>query len=151
MNMLSKVSDEQISDEYRKRFELKKGDFIKGSEDAAKHFNSEIGKRLDKELFGVIFLNGRNQVITTEIMFEGSVTQSAVYPREIIKRILELDAASIIVGHNHPSGNLNPSNNDLSITKKIKKACELIDCCLHDHLIVVQNGEFTSFVDRGLL
>ena len=151
MNMLSKVSDEQISDEYRKRFELKKGDFIKGAEDAAKHFNSEIGKRLDKELFGAIFLNGRNQVITTEILFEGSVTQTAVYPREIIKRILELDAAAIIIGHNHPSGNLNPSNNDLSITKKIKKACELIDCCLHDHLIVVQNGEFTSFVDRGLL
>jgi DNA repair protein RadC len=151
MNILSRVSDEQISDEYRKRFELKKGDIITSSKDAAKHFNSVIGKRLDKELFGVIFLNGRNQVITTEIMFEGSVTQSVVYPREIIKRILELDASSIIISHNHPSGNLNPSTHDISITKRIKEACKTIDCQLHDHLIVVYNGEFTSFADRGLL
>lgn len=151
MNILSGVSDEQISDEYRSRFELKKDDIVSSSVDAAKHFTTVLGHRLDKELFGVIFLNGRNQVIATEILFEGSVTQSAVYPRDIIKRIIDLNAAAIICGHNHPSGNLNPSPDDRNITRKIKTACKAIDCELHDHIIVVKGGEFTSFSDKGIL
>lgn len=151
MNHLSAVSDEQISDEYRSRFELKTGDIVNSSEDAARHFTSVIGFRVDKELFGVVFLNGRNQVITSEILFEGSVTNSAVYPREIIKRIIEINAAAIIIGHNHPSGSLNPSQDDRNITRKIKTACSTIDCELHDHIIVVKNGEYTSFADRGLI
>ena len=98
----------------------------------------------------MIYLNGKNAVISSEILFSGTLTTAAVYPREIIKRALEENAAAILVGHNHPSGNKNPSQDDLQITKKIKSACQTIDISLHDHLIVTSEG-FYSFSDHGVI
>ena len=83
-------------------------------------------------------------------LFEGTLTTSAVYPREVIKMILEKDAAAVIFVHNHPSGNPNPSGDDQKITRKLKAACETIDVQLHDHLIIAGN-DFTSMADKGMV
>lgn len=148
--MLDKVSDKQIEDEYHRRFTLKAGDSVNSSEDAARHFAALLSKETGRECFVVMFLNGANKYIACEVLFKGSLTTSAVYPREIIKRSLELDAAAILLGHNHPSGNLNPSHDDLQITRKIKAACETVDIALHDHLIIA-GGKWYSFADNGIL
>ena len=147
---LDKVSDKQIDEEYRKRFFLKAGDKLQNSEDAAKHFNVLFASDPTREHFGVIYLNGANKVIMSEILFSGTLTGSAVYPREIIKRALEENAGAIICGHNHPSGNLHPSRDDRNITEKIRLACETVDITLHDHVIVTGKGWY-SFADHGLI
>lgn len=146
---LSKVSDRQIDAEYRKRFFLKAGDRISQAQDAARHFNLLMAQDPAREHFGIIYLNGMNRVIHSEILFSGSLTSAAVYPREIIKRALKANAGAILCGHNHPSGNHQPSRDDLQITKKIKTACEAVDIVLHDHLIL--GDRVYSFADNGLV
>jgi len=148
--VLDKVSDKQIEKEYHRRFTLKAGDIVNSSEDAARHFAALLTKETGRECFAVMFLNGSNKYIACEILFKGSLTTSAVYPREIIKRALLLDSAAIICAHNHPSGNLQPSQDDLQITRKIKAACDTIDIALHDHLILAGDSWY-SFADNGIL
>jgi len=148
--MLDKVSDKQIEDEYHRRFSLKAGDSVNNAENAARHFTELLSKETGRECFVVLFLNGSNRYITSEILFKGTLTTSAVYPRVIIKRALELDSAAIICAHNHPSGNLQPSRDDLQITKKIKAACETVDIAMHDHLIIA-GDKWYSFADNGIL
>jgi len=148
--VLDKVSDKQIEDEYHRRFTLKAGDSVNSSEDAARHFVALLSKETGRECFVVMFLNGANKFIACEILFKGSLTTSAVYPRVIIKRALELDAAAIICAHNHSSGNLQPSRDDLQITNKIKDACATMDLSFHDHLILAGDSWY-SFADNGIL
>jgi DNA repair protein RadC len=148
---LSHISDDIIRDEYSRRFRLHKGDFIRSSEDVVNHLRTYLGNRTDRELFVVMFLNARNQVISTEVMFEGDLTTSAVYPRQVVKRALELNAAAVVIAHNHPSGNVNPSQDDMTLTKKLKTALKTVDIFLHDHIIIVPGNDHTSFSDRGLL
>ena len=95
-------------------------------------------------------MNGRNEILDFVIIFEGTLTSSAVYPREVIKIVLERDAAAVILVHNHPSGNPNPSKEDISITKQLSDACKLIDVHVHNHLIIAGN-EITSLADKGLM
>ena len=109
-----------------------------------------FAKDPSRENFGPIYLNGKNDIISSEILFSGTLTTAAVYPREIIRKAIEESAGAILVGHNHPSGNRQPSQDDLSITKKIKAACETVDITLHDHLIVTSEGYY-SFADNGVL
>ena len=94
--ILNLVSDKEIATEYKKRFFLKGGDKLAGSNDAASHLTVLLSNNPSREQFAVIFLNAANCIITSKVMFKGSLTSSAVYPREIIKKALELDAASII-------------------------------------------------------
>jgi DNA repair protein RadC len=98
----------------------------------------------------VVLLNGRNQVLDIVELFEGTLTTSAVYPREVIKLILEKDAAAVIFVHNHLSENPNPSKDDQNLTRKLKAACATIDVQLHDHLIIAGN-DFTSMADKGMI
>jgi len=147
---LDRVSDSELDKEYRKRFFLSAGEELHGAEDAAKHFNILFGEDPAREHFGIIYLNGANKVINSEILFTGSLTTSAVYPREVIKRAIEENAGAILVGHNHPSGNKQPSSDDLAITKKIKAACQTVDIAFHDHLILTSTGCY-SFADNGVL
>lgn len=107
-------------------------------------------KNRNRELFLIILLNGRNQIIDVVTIFEGGLTTSAVYPREVVKLILEQDAAAVIFVHNHPSGNLSPSQDDHRITKRLKQACQSIDVQVHDHIIIGGNDYF-SFADHSLL
>ncbi|MBC8551758.1 MAG: hypothetical protein ISR95_03480 [Candidatus Marinimicrobia bacterium] len=149
---LSFISDSEIRTEYLNRFTLRRGDKIRSSNDAIMQFQSLMVANAEKEEFYCLFLSGNNSVIAVEKLFDGSISSSAVYPRNIIKRVLELDALALVISHNHPSGNLNPSQDDLAITKKIKDALELVDCVLHDHLIIgYGKSEVYSFTDHGLI
>ena len=149
---LSIVSDRELQSEYIKRFTLERGHKIISSDDAIMQFQSLLVANADKEQFYCLFLSGNNSVISVERLFEGSISSSAVYPRDIVKRVLELNALAVIIGHNHPSGNLNPSQDDLNITKRIKNALELVDCHLHDDLIIgYGKSDVYSFSDHGLI
>ncbi|MEO6117716.1 MAG: DNA repair protein RadC [Methylotenera sp.] len=102
------------------------------------------------EVFMVLFLDAQNRIITTEEMFTGTLTQTSVYPREVVKRALHHNAASVIFAHNHPSGVAEQSRADEMITSELKKALALVDVRVLDHFIVAGNSTL-SFVERGLL
>jgi DNA repair protein RadC len=104
----------------------------------------------NRENFMVLYLNGQNQILKLETMFEGSLGSSAVYPREVVKKVLLYDAAAVIFVHNHPSGNLKPSRQDIEITKKLKSALETIDVRTLDHLIIGGTDIF-SFSEKGMI
>ena len=124
-------------------------DYIQSSENILDYLRHRLRDR-NREIFLAILLNGRNQVLDIIELFEGTLTTSAVYPREVIKMILEKDAAAVIFVHNHPSGNPNPSGDDQKITRKLKAACDTIDVQLHDHLIIAGN-DYTSMADKGMV
>ena len=105
---------------------------------------------LSYEVFAVIFLNRANKIVHFEIISRGGITGTVADPRIILKLALHHGATSIIISHNHPSGNLQPSNADNEITKKIKMAAELIDVKLLDHIIVSEEGYY-SYLDEGNL
>ncbi len=104
----------------------------------------------NKEQFIVICLNKSNKIIRREVISVGSLDASVVHPREIFKVAVENNAASIILVHNHPSGNPEPSNEDISITKKLVEAGKMMDIPVFDHLIIAGNT-YTSFVERRLI
>jgi DNA repair protein RadC len=124
-------------------------DYIQSSENVLDYLRHNLRDR-GREVFLVVLLNGRNQVLDIVELFEGTLTTSTVYPREVIKLILEKDAAAVIFVHNHPSGNPNPSKDDQNLTRKLKAACATIDVQLHDHLIIAGN-EYTSMTDKGMV
>ena len=124
-------------------------DYIQSSENILDYLRHRLRDR-NREIFLAILLNGRNQVLDIIELIEGTLTTSAVYPREVIKMILEKDAAAVIFVHNHPSGNPNPSNDDQNITRKLKAACETIDVQHPDYMIIAGN-DFTSMADKGMV
>jgi DNA repair protein RadC len=103
-----------------------------------------------REQFRVLFLDTKNQLIADEVTNEGTVDHAAVYPREVARRALELSAVSVILVHNHPSGDPKPSAADLAITREIVAAAEAISVRVHDHLVIGRNG-VASFKSLGLL
>jgi|SRR5450830_17242 len=105
---------------------------------------------LMREVFVVLFLDAQNRIVTTEEMFSGTLTQTSVYPREVVKRALYHNAASVIFAHNHPSGIAQQSQADELITKQLKQALMLVDVRVLDHFIVAGNTTL-SFSERGLL
>ncbi|RQO56241.1 hypothetical protein DBR47_16965 [Paucibacter sp. KBW04] len=105
---------------------------------------------LSHEVFAVLFLDAQHRLIAMEEMFRGTLTQTSVYPREIIKRGLDLSCAAVILAHNHPSGVAEPSRADEMLTQALKTALALVDMRVLDHL-VVGSGEVISFAERGLL
>lgn len=112
-------------------------------------FQLQIGD-LQHEVFSVIFLNCQNRFLAYEQMFRGSLTSTVVYPRELVKRALELGADGVILSHNHPSGNPNPSQADLILTSTLKAALALVDVKVRDHIIVTR-GLVTSMAETGQL
>ena len=124
-------------------------DFIRSSKEVLEYLQHNLRDK-NREVFMVIYLNGRNQIIKMEEVFEGTLSKSAVYPREVVKRALDNEAAALVFFHNHPSGNPNPSKEDLTITNKLKEASQSIDVVVHDHLIIAGN-EVYSFTDHGLI
>jgi DNA repair protein RadC len=91
---------------------------------------------LHHEVFGVVFLNAQHGLIAFEVMFRGSLTQTAVHPREVVKRALALHAASVVLAHNHPSGCAQPSSADQALTRVLSSALALVDVRVLDHLVV---------------
>jgi DNA repair protein RadC len=102
------------------------------------------------EQFRVLFLDTKNRLIADEAQARGTVNHTPVYPREVAKRCLELQATAIILVHNHPSGDPTPSRADIEMTEEIKAACATLGVVVHDHLIV-GNGRHLSFRREGLL
>ena len=102
------------------------------------------------EEFRILFLNKKNILIADEIQPYGTVDQTPIYPREVIKKALFYEASAIILVHNHPSGNPRPSNADISVTRQIMEACRTINITIHDHVIVTSD-EIYSFKSNLLL
>lgn len=109
----------------------------------------KLGER-EQEVFSVIFLNSQYQVIQYQEMFFGTIRETSVYPREIARKALKLNASAIICSHNHPSGNPEPSQADRTITDRIREVMGLVEVQLLDH-IVVGGGKTISFAERGWL
>lgn len=124
---------------------------IVSSPAAAEDFLREVFQGLEREKFGVLFLDSRHRVIRFEIMFSGTIDGASVSPREVVKRALELNAADVILAHNHPSGVAEPSDDDERLTSRLKIALELIAVRLVDHLIVGSGGHVVSFAARGVI
>jgi DNA repair protein RadC len=106
--------------------------------------------RSEKEEFRVLFLDRKNHLIADEVQNRGTVDHTPVYPREIIKRALELGASSIILVHNHPSGDPTPSKTDIAMTREIAGAAKALSIAVHDHLVIGRGGH-ASFKSLGLL
>lgn len=102
------------------------------------------------EEFRILFLNRRNEVIRDEVQQRGTIDHTPVYTREVVKRALELGAASIILMHNHPSGDHTPSKADIDITQQVVEAARAVGIKIHDHVIVSERGHY-SFRANGLL
>ena len=101
------------------------------------------------EVFACLMLDNRNRVITFREMFRGTIDGASVYPREVVKQALADNAAAVILAHNHPSGISEPSQADIRITERLRKALELVDIRVLDHVII--GDEITSLSERGLL
>lgn len=109
----------------------------------------QLGSRRH-EVFAVLFLDAQTRLLKLEEMFRGTLTQTSVYPREVVKRALDLHAASVILAHNHPSGAAQPSKADEYLTQTLSAALRLVDVRVLDHFVVGEN-EVISFAERGLM
>jgi DNA repair protein RadC len=109
----------------------------------------QLGGR-EHEVFAVMFLDAQSRLIKLEEMFRGTLTQTSVYPREVVKRAIALHASAVILAHNHPSGATDPSKADEALTQTLTQALKLIDVRVLDH-VVVGVAEAFSFAERGLL
>ena len=107
-------------------------------------------QHLGHEVFWVVFLDAQNRVIAAEELFRGTLTQTSVYPREVVKRALAHNAAGVILAHNHPSGVAEPSIQDQALTRALAESLALVDVKVLDHFIVAP-GAGLSFAERGLL
>jgi DNA repair protein RadC len=122
---------------------------IKTSNDIAQYLQATI-KDFSYEVFAVLFLNKANKINHFEIISRGGITGTVADPRIILKKALEENATSVVLCHNHPSGNLKPSKADEELTYKIKEAAKYFDIKVLDHIIVSEEGYF-SFADEGIL
>ncbi len=105
---------------------------------------------LEREVFVGLFLDSQQRLIASEALFRGTLAQTSVYPREVVKCALALNAAAVIFAHNHPSGVAEPSRADELLTQSLKSALALVDVRTLDHFVVA-GGEVVSFAERGLL
>ncbi|MFV2055789.1 MAG: DNA repair protein RadC [Thiohalomonadales bacterium] len=115
-----------------------------------KHYLRNQLRDEQQEVFAALLLDSQHRVIRFDRLFYGTIDQSAVYPREVVKRALQYNAAAIIFAHNHPSGHSEPSNADRQITQVLKDALNLVDVRVLDH-IVVGDTDVVSFAERGYL
>jgi DNA repair protein RadC len=149
---LTSISDTELREEYVRRFSKHPGDRLSTARSSAEHLRAFLSdKPKDQEHFVTVFLDSQLQVIDTELISSGSLATAAVFPREIIKRLLALEAGAIIVGHNHPSGETISSASDRALTKKLARALESIDAQILDHLVLGSGDSFFSFSDQRLL
>lgn len=111
---------------------------------------SAVLSRERTEVFRILFLDNRNRLLADEAQSRGTVNHTPVYPREVVKRALELHASAIILVHNHPSGDPSPSPQDVEMTNAIQAAAEVLSVVLHDH-VIIGNGRWFSFRKEGLL
>lgn len=129
--------------------EMQRGPFIGHSRDVQQLLCGRFRDR-DRETFAVVFLDTRHHVLAVEEMFQGTLNSATVFPREIVRRALQLNAAAMVAVHNHPSGNPSPSPDDRQVTRELQRACGLMDISLLDHIVIGGNDCF-SFAEHRLL
>lgn len=115
---------------------------------AVREYLKSMLRHEQHEVFGCLFLDSRHQVLAFEVLFRGSIDSTSVHPREVVKRALAQNAAALILCHNHPSGNTDPSQADRQLTKRLQKALELIDVRVLDHFII-GDGDPLSMAEYG--
>jgi DNA repair protein RadC len=121
-----------------------------GSPGAVKHYlQLHLGRRAH-EVFAVMFLDSQNRLLALEELFRGTLTQTSVYPREVVLHALKHQAAAVVLAHNHPSGTVQPSKADEALTQTLKAALALIDVRVLDH-VIVGPGQALSMAEQGLL
>ena len=148
----AKYAQLQASLEMGRRFlaeKLRREVLLGSTRDTRDFLQAQLRDRKN-EVFCVLFLDNRHRVLAFEELFQGTLNGTAVYPREVVKRALRLNAAAVILVHNHPSGVAEPSRADELLTGRLKEALALVDIRLLDHL-VVGDGEMVSFSERGLI
>jgi len=129
--------------------ESSQGQILSNSKEVYNVMKPLFAETDDVESVYCIFLNTKNRILAIEKMFSGTISSSAIYPRELIKRVIALKSAAIVLTHNHPSGFVEPSAEDKAVTIKITMALESIDVTLHDHIII--GDGFHSMADSGWL
>jgi DNA repair protein RadC len=138
----------EVSDRYLEA-RIISNDVVQNPKDLLEYLNQTIGHKT-KEVFAGIFLDAKNRVLTSQILFEGTLTTSSVYPREVIISALQHNAAAVIFAHNHPSGDVEPSTSDIGITKKLLFALQYVGIILHEHMIIGKQGYY-SFAAEGII
>lgn len=128
---------------------LSRGEALGGPEDTRRFLTARL-RQYPHEVFACLFLDNRHRVIAFEELFRGTIDAASVYPREVVRRTLDHNAAAVILAHNHPSGVAEPSRADESLTRRLRDALALVDVRVLDH-VVVGDGETVSFAERGLL
>jgi len=148
----SKMSDQDIINQALKilKLRLHKPDFFITEQDDARSYLKLQFSGLEYESFRVMYLNNKHGLIKMKEMFRGTINQAKIYPREILKAALHFNAAAVILSHNHPSGKIDPSMSDRTITRQLVTALDLIDIRVLDHIIVGGDDTF-SFAQNGLL
>jgi DNA repair protein RadC len=129
--------------------EVRSAEVLAGAEEAYRFLKPRL-RDLPQEVFAVIFLNQKHGVLAYRELFRGSISVSTVHPREVVKAVLRENAAAVILAHNHPSGHVSPSPDDLRLTEDLRSLLKHLDVRVLDHLIVGGNGYF-SFAREGLL
>ena len=141
----------QAAREVGRRFldqSLRKQGPLSSPSDAADFLTHQLRDR-KREVFAIIYLDTRHQVIDYEELFIGTLNGATVHPREVVRSVLDHNASAVILAHNHPSGIAEPSQSDVALTKRLRDSLDLIDVRLLDHL-VIGDGEYVSLSDRGL-
>lgn len=128
---------------------LPTGETIRSPADTEAFLQARM-RHLDHELFCCLYLDNRHRVLRFDELFRGTIDGTSVYPREVVKEALSVNAAAVILAHNHPSGVAEPSQADERITQRLKSALDLVDIRLLDHLII-GDGAATSLASRGLI
>ena len=148
MNIFGVKFVKAVSEKYFERTIVAQ-DPIRNSKDLLSYIDVSIKDR-GREAFRVIYLDAKNRVITSEVLFEGSISSSAVYPREVIKAAILHKAAALIFAHNHPSGDPTPSPEDYAITRQLVFSCQVMGLLVHEHIVMGEHSYF-SFADQGLI
>jgi DNA repair protein RadC len=127
---------------------IQRGDALCCPDDTRAYLRAQL-QSYPHEVFACLFLDNRNRVLTFEKMFYGTIDGASVYPREVVRKAIEKNAAAVIFAHNHPSGVAEPSSADEQITRRLKDALSLVDVRVLDHMVI--GDDVVSFAERGLL
>jgi DNA repair protein RadC len=145
------ASSEEVLQQARRvlSHRVRRGATMSSPEAVKDYLRVQLGV-LEHEVFCVIFLDAQHRIVALKEMFRGTVTQTSVYPREVVKESLAVNAAAVILAHNHPSGVAEPSRADEFLTQSLRQALALVDVRVLDHLVVA-GADVTSFAELGLV
>ncbi|GHZ26329.1 DNA repair protein [Vibrio cholerae] len=125
-----------------------RGDALTNPDATKEYIRCKLGA-YEREVFALLLLDNQNRLIEFKELFHGTIDAASVYPREVVKVVLEVNAATVILAHNHPSGDVTPSQADRRITERLKDALALVDVRVLDHIVVGKDS--VSFAERGWL